>query len=150
MTYPNLTDKEIQKLMDAIGNTLSNMKSDIKKKKYKVFGKTLLSLVVIAGGVAVSVVFPNPITIAILGGAATLIAGNSGILSKTEKIREKSKGRKKNKEEVKNLNIEQSNRKWAKHLQSIISQQEVKNNKIYEDYVPEPSAPNLYPDLKQF
>ncbi len=150
MTYPNLTDKEIQKLMDAIGNTLSNMKSDIKKKKYKVFGKTLLSLVVIAGGVAVSIVFPNPITIAILGGAATLIAGNSGILSKTKKIREKSKERKKNKEEVKNLNIEQSNSKWAKHLQSIISQQEIKNNKIYEDYVPEPSAPNIYPDLKQF
>ena len=94
---------------------------------------------------AVSVVFPNPITIVILGGAATLIAGNSGILSKTKKIREKSKERKKNKE-VKNLNIEQSNRKWAKHLQSIISQQEIKNNKIYEDYVPEPSAPNLYPD----
>ena len=150
MTYPNLTDEEIQKLMDAIGNTVSDMKSDIKKKKFKVFEKTLLSLVVIAGGVAVSVVFPNPITIAILGGAATLIAGNSGILSKTKKIREKSKERKKNKEEVKNLNIEQSNRKWAKHLRSIISQQEIKNNKIYEDYVPEPSAPNLYPDLKQF
>ncbi len=126
------------------------MKSDIKKKKYKVFGKTLLLLVVIAGGVAVSIIFPNPITIAILGGAATLIAGNSGILSKTKKIREKSKERKKNKEEVKNLNIEQSNRKWAKHLQSIISQQEIKNNKIHKDYVPEPSAPNLYPDLKQF
>ncbi len=130
MTYPNLTDEEIQKLMDAIG-------------------KTLLSLVVITGGVAVSIIFPNPITIAILGGAATLIAGNSGILSKTKKIREKSKERKKNKEEVKNLNIEQSNRKLTKHLQSIISQQEIKNNKIYEDYVPEPSTPNLYPDLKK-
>ncbi len=149
MTYPNLTDEEIQKLMDAIGNILSNMKSDIKKKKFKVFGKTLLSLVVITGGVAISIIFPNPITIAILGGAATLIAGNSGILSKTKKIREKSKERKKNKEEVKNLNTEQSNRKLTKHLQSIISQQEIKNNKIYEDYVPEPSAPNLYPDLKK-
>ncbi len=134
--------------MHAIGNTLSNMKSDIKKKKFKVFGKTLLSLVVITGGVAVSIIFPNPITIAILGGAATLIARNSGILSKTKKIREKSKERKKNKE-VKNLNIEQSNRKLTKHLQSIISQQEIKNNKIYKDYVPEPSAPNLYPDLKK-
>ena len=88
-----------------------------------------------------SVIFPNPITIGILGGAATLIAGNNGILRKTKKIKEKSKERKKNKEEVKNIGIEQSNRKWAKHLQSIISQQE---------NVPEPSAPNLYPDLKQF
>ncbi len=111
MAYPNLTDEEIQELMDAIGNTLSNMKSDIKKKKIKVFGKTLLSLVVITGGVAVSIIFPNPITIAILGAAATLIVGNIGILSKTKKIREKSKERKKDKEEVKNLNIEQSNRK---------------------------------------
>ena len=46
MTYPNLTDEEIQKLMDAIGNTLSDMKSDIKEKKYRVFGRALLSLVV--------------------------------------------------------------------------------------------------------
>ena len=28
----------------------------------------------------------------------------------------------------------------TKHPQSIISQQEIKNNKIYENYVPEPSA----------
>ncbi len=33
MTYPNLTDEEIQKLRDAIDNTLNNMKSDIRKKK---------------------------------------------------------------------------------------------------------------------
>ncbi len=141
MTYPNLTDEEIQKLRDAISNTLGNMKSDIRKEKLKVLGKTLLSLIIVAGGVAVSVIFPNPITIGVLGGAAALITGNNGILSKTKKIKEKSKERKKNKEEVKNIGIEQSNRKWAKHLQSIISQQE---------NVPEPSAPNLYPDLKQF
>ena len=36
MTYPNLTDEEIQKLRDAIGNTLGNMKSDIRKEKLKV------------------------------------------------------------------------------------------------------------------
>ncbi len=88
----------------------------ISKEKIQSVRKTLLSLVVIAGGVAVSIIFHNPITIAILGGAATLIAGNSGILSKTKKIREKSKERKKNKEEVRNLNIEQSNRKLTKHL----------------------------------
>ncbi len=92
--------------------------------------------------------FPSPIVIAALGGAATLIAGNHGILNKTKKIKKKMKERKKNKEEVKNIDIEQNNHKWTKHLQSIISQQEIKNNKIYEDYVPEPSAPTLYPDLK--
>ncbi len=67
MTYPNLTDEEIQNLRGAISNTLGNMKSDIRKEKLKVFGKTLLSLIVVAGGVAVSIIFPNPITIAVLG-----------------------------------------------------------------------------------
>ncbi len=111
MTYPNLSDEEILKLRDAISNTLSNMKKDIRKDKFKVFGKALLTFVVVAGGVAVTVIFPNPITIGVLGGAATLIAGHKGILSKTKKIKEKSKERKKNKEEVKNIDTEQNNRK---------------------------------------
>ncbi len=97
MTYLNLTNEEIQKLTDAIGNMISNIKSDIRKAKLKVFGKSLLSLVIVAGGVAVSIIFPNPITIAVLGGAATLIAGNNSILNKTKKIKEK----KRSKEEVK-------------------------------------------------
>ncbi len=29
MTYPNLSDEEIQKLRDVISNTLSNMKKDM-------------------------------------------------------------------------------------------------------------------------
>ena len=59
-------------------------------------------------------------------GAATLIAGNNGVLGQVKDIKKKSKERKKNKQEVKNIDIEQSNRKWTKHLQSIISQQEIK------------------------
>ena len=101
MNHPNLTDKEILKLRNAISNTLDNMKSDIKKEKLKVFGKTLLLLIIVASGVAVTVIFPNPITIGVLGGAATLIMGNNGILSKTKKIKKKSEERKKNMEEVK-------------------------------------------------
>ncbi len=132
MTYPNLTDEEILKLRDAISNTLSNMKKDIRKDKLKVLGKALLAFVVVTGGVAVSILFPNPITIGVLGGAATLIAGSNGVISK---IKEKSKERKKNKEEVKNIDTEQNNRKWATYMQSLVNQ---------------PSAPNLYPDLKQF
>ena len=103
MTYPNLSDEEILKLRDAISNTLSNMKKDIRKDKLKVLGKALLAFVVVAGGVAVTVIFPNPITIGVLGGAATLIAGSNGVISKTKKIKDKSKERKKNKEEVKNI-----------------------------------------------
>ncbi len=136
MTYPNLSDEEILKLRDAISNTLSNMKKDIRKDKLKVLGKALLAfVVVVAGGVVVTVIFPNPITIGVLGGAATLIAGSNGVISKTKKIKEKSKERKKNKEEIKNIDTEQNNRKWATYMQSLVNQ---------------PSAPNLYPDLKQF
>ena len=39
MTYPNLTDEEIQKLMDAIGNTLSDMKVILKRKNTKCLEK---------------------------------------------------------------------------------------------------------------
>ena len=112
------------------------MKKDIRKDKLKVLGKALLAFVIVTGGVAVSILFihfPNPITIGVLGGAATLIAGSNGVISKTKKIKEKSKERKKNKEEVKNIDTEQNNRKWATYMQSLVNQ---------------PSAPNLYPDLK--
>ncbi len=86
-----------------------------------------------------TVIFPNPITIGVLGGAATLIAGSNGVINKAKKIKEKSEERKKNKE-VKNLNKERDNRKWATYMKGLIT-----NN-----HVPEPSVPNLYPDLKQF
>ena len=141
MTYPHLSDEEIQKLRDVINNTLSNMKKDIRKDKLKVFGKTLLSLLIVAGGVAVIVIFPNPITVGVLGGVATLIARNNGILGKTKKIREKSKERKKNKEEAENMRIEQSDRRWASRVETLIDKKQTE----------QPSAPpSYYPDSKQF
>ncbi len=145
MKYPDLTDEDIERVRDTISNTLGNMKSDIRKDKLKAYGKTLLSL--IAGGVAVTVIFPNPITIGVLGGAATLIAGNKGIFGKAKKIKEKSKERKRNKEEVRNMAVEQGNCEVTNDIQSRIYQQEIKNS-----YTPDPSAPPPYPypDLKQF
>ncbi len=101
MRYPDLTDEDIERMRSAISNTLSNMKKDVRKDKLKVFGKTLLSLVMVASGIAISIIFPNPITIGVLGGAATLIAQNSNVFGKVKKIKEKSKEKKKNKEEVK-------------------------------------------------
>ncbi len=138
MTYLNLSDEEILKLRDAISNTLKDMKNDIRKDKLKVFGKALLAFVVVASGVAVSIIFPNPITIGILGGAATLIAGNNKVISKTKKIKVKSKERSKNKEEVKKIDDEQNNRKWATYMQSLVNQPSA------------PPPPNLYPDLSHF
>ncbi len=136
MTYPNLRDEEVQKLKDAIDNTLGNMKSNIRKEKLKVFGKTLLSLAIVAGGVALAIAFPSPIVIAALGGAAMLIAGNNGVLGQVKDIKKKSKKRKKNKKEVKNIDIEQRNRKWAIYMQDLVNSQKGV----------EPSAP-LYPNL---
>ena len=143
MRYPNLTDEEIEDLRGAITNTLSNITKDVKKDKLKIFGKTLLSIVMVAGGIAVSIIFPNPITIGVLGGAAMLIAQNSGAFGKIKKIKEKSKEKKKNKEEVKNMAVEQTCREVAKNVQTIIYQQEIRNNQA------EPSAPEIYPDIKR-
>ncbi len=142
MTYPNLINEEIQKIRDAIDNTLNNMKSDIRKKKLKVFGRTILSLVIITGGVVLAIVFPSPIVIAALGGAATLIAGNNGVLDQVKDIKKKSKERKKNKEEVRNIDIEQSNRKWATNMQSLVDRPTERR----EERRGELSAP-LYPNL---
>ena len=143
MRYPELTDEEIERLIDAVGTALTTMKGDNRKDKLKVFGKPLLTLVFVAGGMAVSIMFPNPITIGVLGGAAALIAGNKGVLRKVKNMKEKSKIRKKNKEDLKNTIVEQHNRKMVHDVRSRINLQQ--NNKV-----PEPSAPNLYPDLNQF
>ena len=143
MRYPDLTDEEIERLRGTISDTLGNIKKDVRKDKLKVFGKTLLSLVMVASGIAISITFPNPVTIGVLGGAATLIAQNSSVFGKVKKIREKSKEKNKNKEEVKNMAVEQHNRGVAKDVQTIIYQQEIRNNQE------EPSAPEIYPDLKK-
>ncbi len=141
MRYPDLSDEEIERLMNTISDTLGGIKKDIKKDKLKALGKTLLSVVMIAGGIAVSIIFPNPITIGVLGGAATLWTQNSGLFGKVKKIREKSKEKKK--EVVKDMIVEQHNREVAKNVQTIIYQQEIRDNQV------EPSAPEVYPDLKK-
>ena len=143
MRYPELTDEEIERLIDALGAALITMKGDNRKDKLKLFGKALLTTVFIAGGVVVSIMFPNPITIGVLGGAAALLAGNKGVFGKVKRIKEKLKIRKKNKEDMKNMIVEQHNRKVAHDVQFRINFQQ--NNKI-----PEPSAPGLYPDLKKY
>ena len=96
MIHPELTDEEIARLIDAVGTALTTMKGDIRKDKLKAFGKALLTLVFVAGGMAVSIMFPNPITIGVLGGAAALIAGNKGVIKKVKNMKEKLKKKNKN------------------------------------------------------
>ncbi len=143
MIHPELTDEEIARLIDAVGTALTTMKGDIRKDKLKAFGKALLTLVFVAGGMAVSIIFPNPITIGVLGGAAALIAGNKSVIKKVKNMKEKLKKKKKNKEDLKNMIVEQHNRKMVHDVRSRINLQQ--NNKV-----PEPSAPRLYPDLGKF
>ena len=128
MRYPDLPDKEIERLMNAISFTIDNIKKDIKKDKLKALGKTLLTVVMVASGITVSIIFPNPITIGVLGGAVTLWTQNSGLFGKVKKIREKSKEKKKKKEVVKDMIAEQHNREVAKNVQTIIYQQEIRDN----------------------
>ncbi len=143
MIHPELTDEEIARLIDAVGTALTTMKGDIRKDRLKAFGKALLTLVFVAGGMAVSIMFPNPITIGVLGGSAALIAGNKGVIKKVKNMKEKLKKKKKNKEDLKNMIVEQHNRKMVHDVRSRINLQQ--NNKV-----PEPSAPRLYPDLGKF
>ena len=137
--YFHLSDEEIQKIRDSISNTLKDMKSDVKKDKLKALGKTILAVLVIAGGVTVSILFPNPITVGVLGGAAALISGSGGLLRKRKKIKEKTKEKNKNKAEIKNLDAERINRKVANDMYA----------RFREKDKTEPSVPNLYPDLKK-
>ncbi len=88
MAYPSLNDTEIQKLKEAISSTISGAKKEIRKKKLKVSGKTLLSsTLVVIGGVAITILFPSPVVIAGLGGAAALVAGNNGVLGDIKGIK---------------------------------------------------------------
>ena len=58
------------------------MKGNTKRKKLKLVGKTLLKLIIIAGGVTVAIVFPSTIVIAALGGAVAVLDGVRGRLNR--------------------------------------------------------------------
>ncbi len=117
------------------------MRGDLRKDKFKVIGKVLITVIIVAGGVAVSVLFPNPITIGVLGGAMALATGNKSFLRKLKKIGEKSKRRKNNKTEMRNMIVEKRDRKVARNVRSRIS--------FLETQDLEPTAPKLYPDLSK-
>ena len=64
----NFTEEELTELKEELTTELSKMKGNTRRKKLKLFGKTLLKLVFIAGGVTVAILFPSTIVIAVLGG----------------------------------------------------------------------------------
>ena len=62
----NFTEEELTELKEELTAKLSKMKGNTKRKKLKLVGKTLLKLILIAGGVTVAIVFPFTIVLAAL------------------------------------------------------------------------------------
>ena len=131
------TEGELVVLRDGVEKTLLAMRKQLARKKFKIFGKTLLSVVLVAGGVAAAIVFPSPITVAVLGGAAALIGGQTGVIRNVKNVRHETVRRRNGKVELKSLEDELVNRKTAREVMSTISQQQHQ----------QPTAPQLYPEL---
>jgi uncharacterized membrane protein YsdA (DUF1294 family) len=132
------TESELVTLKGDMVKVLSTMRKQQVRKKFKIFGKTLLSVVLVAGGVAVAIVFPSPITVAVLGGAAALIGGQNGTISDMKNVRHESAKRRNGKVELKSLEGELVSRKTAREVMNTISQQQYQS----------PTAPPLYPELE--
>jgi hypothetical protein len=124
-------------LRDDVEKELSTIRKQLAKKKFKIFGKTLLSVILVADGVAVAIVFPSPITVAVLGGAAALVGGQNGMISDIKNVRHESARRRNGKVELKSLEGELVSRKTAREVMNTISQQQHQL----------PTAPPLYPEL---
>ena len=61
----NFTEEELTDLKEELTTELSKMKGNTRRKKLKLVGKTLLKLILIAGGVTVAIVFPSTIVLAV-------------------------------------------------------------------------------------
>ena len=132
------TESELVTLKDDVEKALSTMRKQLAKKKFKIFGKTLLSVILVAGGVAVAIVFPSPITVAVLGGAAALVGGQNGMISDIKNVRHESAKRRNGMVELESLEGELVSRKTAREVMNTISQQQHQS----------PTAPPLYPELR--
>jgi hypothetical protein len=131
------SESELATLKDDVEKALSTMRKQLARKKFKIFGKTLLSVVLVAGGVAVAIVFPSPITVAVLGGAAALAGGQNGMISDIKNVKHEKARRRNGKVELKSLEGELVSRKTAREVMNTISQQQHQA----------PTAPPLYPEL---
>ena len=121
-----------------VEKALSTMRKQLARKKFKIFGKTLLSVILVAGGAAVAIVFPSPITVAVLGGAAALVGGQNGMIRDIKNVRHESAKRRNGKVELKYLEGDLVSRKTAREVMNTISQQQHQS----------PTAPPLYPELR--
>ena len=107
------------------------MKGNTRRKKLKLVGKSLLKLILIAGGVTVAIVFPSTIVIAVLDGVVAVLDGGKGTIKTLKKVRDGKKKRKSGKDELKGVELELAKKKTVREY--FQNQQ--------------PSAPPIYPGL---
>ena len=93
---------------------LSKMKGNTKRKKLKLVGKTLLKLILIAGGVTVTIVFPSTIVLAALGGVVAVLDGSKGTIKTFRKVRDGQKKRETGKGELKEVESELAKKKTVR------------------------------------
>ena len=107
------------------------MKRNTKRKKLKLVGKTLLKLILIAGGVTVAIVFPSTIVLAALGGVVAVLDGSKGTIKTIRKVKDGQKKRKTGKNELKGV------------------ESEIERKKTVREYFQnqQPTAPPIYPGV---
>ena len=127
----NFTEEELTELKEELTAKLSKMKGNTKRKKLKLVGKTLLKLILIAGGVTVAIVFPSTIVLAALRGVVAVLDGSKGTIKTLRRVRDGQKKRKTGKDDLKGIESELTRKKTVREY--FQSQQ--------------PTAPPIYPGL---
>ena len=127
----NFTEEELTELKEELTTELSKMKGNTRRKKLKLIGKTLLKLILIAGGVTVAIVFPSTIVLAALGVVVAVLDGGKGTIKSLKKVKEGKKKTKTGKEELKGVESELTRKKTVREY--FQNQQ--------------PTAPPIYPGL---
>ena len=126
----NFTEEELMELKEELTTELSKMKGNTRRKKLNVVGKTLLKLIFIGGGVAVAIVFPSAIVLAVLGGVVAVLDGGKGTIKSLKKVKEGKKKTKAGKGELKGVESELAKKTVREYFQNQ-----------------QPTAPPLYPGL---
>ena len=125
------SEGELVELKEELTTKLSQMKKGIFKKKLKLIGKSLLKLTLIVGGVAVAVIFPSTVVIAVLGGVLAVVDGTRGTMKSMKKTRHENKRRKLGKKDLEAVESEFTKKKTVREF--------------FQHHPP--SAPPIYPSI---
>ena len=112
----NFTEEELTELKEELTTELSKMKGGTRRKKLKLVGKTLLKLVFIGGGVAVAIIFPFAVVLAVLGGVVAVLDEGKGAVKSFRKVREGKKKTKVGKGELKGVESELAKKKTLREF----------------------------------